>query len=463
MTSESIKIFNNVALGIEILGNSVIFALYMGRLAGDRQHAVLRVWSALALYGAVYGLKVTALTFPGWAALAFITAVLAAGWTLCGAAKPQQVIFLALSQYCLQTGCALIEQSVYHVVFDAAAYKVADMETAYRLIKLMSAGAVALRLALTAASSALLGRLIRVRLSHGILWRELAWLVFIPLIGTVFVNVIYRMLAVVKDDTYFELYEMYPSFLVLVPAAVLLYFAGMTVSVYICGSMRRLEEERLAGFVRERQIKEMERRIDEENQADGEAKRLQHDMRSHLMNIQGLIAKGDYAEAAEYIETAGERLGGAGLGISTGNPVTDVIINDARARAKGLGIDFKADFRYEKQKGGRNIELFDLGIAVSNLLTNAIEACAVCQGEKYIEISSKVHGNFYFIEVINSFEGEIKWDGELPVSSKRRGGARGIGLGNVARVADKYNGSMELCAKKGRFRAAVMLQKISSP
>ncbi|MBD5157115.1 MAG: GHKL domain-containing protein [Butyrivibrio sp.] len=462
MNPDGIKIFNNVALGIEILGNSVIFALYVGRLAGGRQYAGLRVWSALVLYGAVYALKVTVLTFPGWAAIVFITAVLAAGWTFCRAARPQRVIFLVLSAYCIQTGCTLIVQSINHVAFDAVAYRIADMKTAYLAVRLFCAGTVALRLAFCSAVSVLTGKLIRAKLSCEILWRELAWLVFIPLIETVFVNVIYRMLAVVKDGTYFELYEMYPSFLAIIPATVLLVFAGVMVSVYICGSMRKLEEERLGSFVRERQIKELERRIAKENQEDEAARRLQHDMRSHFMNLQGLLARGEYDEAMEYIGTAGESIRGTGFGINTGNPVTDVIINDAGERAVSLGIEFRTDFWYEKQKNGWNLELFDLGIAVSNLLTNALEACAGCVIDKYIEISSKIHGNFYLIEVCNSFCGEIKWDdiSGLPVSSKRQEGMHGIGLGNVARVADKYNGSMELTAEGGRFKAVVMLQKI---
>lgn len=461
MTDESIRLFTNVSLGIEIFANSLIFGIYAGRLAGGRQYMRLRVWSAFILYGAVYALKVTVFDFPGWAAFIFITAALALLWTFCVKSSPQRVIFLAMSAYCIQTGCSLMVQSIYHVVSDSVTPMIYDMEDAYRAVRIMGAGAVALRVMLTAALSFLIGKLVRKKLPGSILWRELAWLGFMPLIGTIFVNIIYRMLAVVKDGTYFELYEMYPSFLAIVPAAVLLSFAGMTASVYICGSMRKLEEERLGSFVRERQIKELERRIEEENQADEAARRLRHDMRSHLMNLQGLIAKGDYDEAMDYIGTAGKSLGGTGLGTGTGNPVTDVIINDAGTRARSLGIELKTDFRYEK-KDGWNLELFDLGIVVSNLLTNAIEACSECGSEKYIEISSKIHGNFYLIDVSNSFCGEIKWDAAsgLPMSSKRQGNMRGIGLGNVERVADKYNGSMELTAKGGRFRAVVMLQKI---
>lgn len=460
MTDESIRLFTNVSLGIEIFANSLIFGIYAGRLAGGRQYMRLRVWSAFILYGAVYALKVTALSFPGWAAFIFITAVLALLWTFCVKSSPQRVIFLAMSSYCIQTGCSLIVQSIYHVVSDSVTPMIYEMEDAYRAVRIMSAGAVALRVMLTAASSLLIGRLIRKKLPGNILWRELAWLGFMPLIGTIFVNIIYRMLAVVKDGTYFELYEMYPSFLAIVPAAVLLSFAGMTASVYICGSMRKLEEERIESIVRERQIKEIERRIAEENHADEAARRLRHDMRSHLMNLQGLLARGDYEEASTYIKTAGESLGSSGMGINTGNPVTDVIINDAKAQSEELGIDFKTDFRYEKRDGW-NLEFFDLGIVVSNLLTNAVEACGRCSGEKYIRINSRTHGNFYLIEVENSFCGEIKWDdGGLPVSAKRRDNMHGIGLGNVAKVADKYNGSMELSAGSGCFRAVVMLQKI---
>lgn len=463
MTAESMRTFGNVALGIEILGNAVLFALYVGRLAGGRRHGRLRVWSALILYAAVYALKVTTLDIPGWAAILFITAVLAGGWTLCRAARPELVIYLALSAYCLQASCTLIVQSIYHLAYDIVAYRLFDVKSAYLAVRLLSAGAVTLRLAFSAVMCGLIGRLIRTKLLGNVRWRELAWLSFTPLISTIFVNIIYRMLAVVKDDTYFELYELYPSFLAIVPAALLLSFAGIAISVSICGSMRSFEEERLKGFVREQQIEEIERRIAKEKQADEAARRLRHDMRCHLMNLQGLMARGDYGEAMAYIGIAGESLGSPGLGIDTGNPVTDVIINDAKSRAQSGGISFRADFWYERQKDGWNLELFDLGIVVSNLLTNAVEACEECRAEeKYIEISSRVHGNFYLIDVRNSFEGEIKWDrgSGLPLSAKRDENMHGIGLGNVAKVADKYNGRLELKASDGVFCAEVMLQKV---
>ncbi len=477
MTAEGFRIFSNAVNWTEIFVHTVFYALYVGRLSGGGRRCGTRVWSAFVLLGTVYVLKLFVLTFPGWAAVLLVSGALAGLWKVSGDdVAPERVVFLAVSYYCIQNGAVLIFQSISYVVYEAVTPHIYDMGDAYRFLICFNLTVTALRLGLQAGMLALVGHLLRTRLTCRIRWQELVWLVFTPLIGAFFINIVYRIHAIVKDDTYFDMYEMYPSFLVLVPLTVLLAFAEIAVSVCICGSMRKLEEERLGNLVRERQIKEWERRIAEEDRADEAARRMRHDMRSHLMNLQGLLARHEYEEAMNYIGLAGESLGEGTLGISTGNPVTDVIINDARERAAELDIEFRSDFAYGRQRDGEKsgetsgrggIELFDLGIVTANLLVNALEACAAdAAGNKdkksYIEISSRTKGNFYLIEVINSFDGKIKWDSMtgLPVSAKRdESGAHGIGLGNVAKVADKYNGSMELTAGDGVFRAVVMLQK----
>lgn len=463
MAEEGVRVFANVALGFEIAGSGVFFALYAGRLAGDGVKNRLRVWSAFVVYAAVYALKATILTFPGWVAIIVIGGVIAGIWAACGAEKPERVIFLVMTYYCVHLGTTLIVQSFDTLLFDRMALKVVTEEQAYVVIRVINAVSVASRVLACGAGLLALGKIIRKRLTGDISRRELVWLSFTPLVGAFFVNIVFRMLGVIKDDTYFELYEIYPSFRVIVPVTVLLLLAGVAASIYMCGSMRAYEEERRLGFAREQQIREIERRMAEESRADEATRRLRHDIRSHLMNLQGLLARGEYEEAKVYIGTAGEMLGGVSLALNTGNPVTDIIVNDAKTRAESLGIRFGADLRYDRQEGAAGIELFDLGIVVSNLLTNALEACASCAGEKYVTVTSRMHGNFYLIEVINSFEGKIKWgaSGRMPVSTKPTDGdIHGIGLGNVAKVADKYNGSMKLDAGDGEFRVVVMLQKM---
>ena len=147
----------------------------------------------------------------------------------------------------------------------------------------------------------------------------------------------------------------------------------------------------------------------------------------------------------------------------TGNPVTDVIVNDTRRRSLDLGIRFQVDFHYPEPGA---YDAFDMGIILQNLLQNALEACEkVSEGKRFIVLTGKRKGRFFLIEVKNSFVGEVVFgqDG-LPVTTKKEDAPmHGIGLSNVRREAEKYMGELELKTTNQReFSATVLLQERSS-
>ena len=147
------------------------------------------------------------------------------------------------------------------------------------------------------------------------------------------------------------------------------------------------------------------------------------------------------------------------LTLQTGNPVTDVIVNDTRQRSLDLGIRFQIDFHYPEPGA---YDAFDVGIILQNLLQNAMEACEkVSEGERFIVLTGKRKGRFFLIEVKNSFAGEVVFgqDG-LPVTTKKEDvPMHGIGLSNVRWEAEKYMGELELKTEQREFSATVLLQE----
>ena len=79
--------------------------------------------------------------------------------------------------------------------------------------------------------------------------------------------------------------------------------------------------------------------------------------------------------------------------------------------------------------------------------------------ESNIKVSSICRKQVYLIEVKNSFSGVIEWEMEsnLPKSSKQDIFLHGIGLKNIQRVAEKYNGDIDIDIKNGNFILTVML------
>ena len=289
--------------------------------------------------------------------------------------------------------------------------------------------------------------------------RELCYLALVPTAGILFGQVISRLLVEFKDGVLLQLYERHPAFLAVIPVLALLFYAGAYLTIAVQQSMAALREEQAAYFMERQQSQAIRARIHEAEQFYTRIRQLKHEMRGHMTNIKALASRGEYASLEDYISKMDESISGFELTLQTGNPVTDVIVNDTRRRSLDLGIRFQAEFHYP-QAGG--YDAFDVGIILQNLLQNAVEACEkVGEGERFIVLTGKRKGRFFLIEVKNSFAGEVIFgqDG-LPVTTKQEDAPmHGIGLANVRREAGKYFGELELNAEQQIFSAVVLLQE----
>ena len=64
-----------------------------------------------------------------------------------------------------------------------------------------------------------------------------------------------------------------------------------------------------------------------------------------------------------------------------------------------------------------------------------------------------------FMEICNSFTGNLQWDAEggLPVTEKEKAEGHGYGLANIRRMAGKYAGDIDIALKDGEFCLCIML------
>ena len=292
--------------------------------------------------------------------------------------------------------------------------------------------------------------------------RELCYLSLIPAAGILFGQMIASLLFEMKDGVLLQLYERHPAFLAVVPALALMLYAGTYLTITFQQGMAALRDQQAAHYAEYQQAQAIRARIHEAERFYTRIRRLKHEMRGHLTNIKGLAQSGEYASLEDYIARMDESMSGFELTLQTGNPVTDVIVNDARRRSLELGVRFQTDFHYTEPGA---YDAFDVGIILQNLLQNALEACEkVNESERFIQLRGKKKGRFFLIEVKNSFVGEVVFgqDG-LPVTTKKENiPMHGLGLSNVRREAEKYMGELELKTDRREFSAAVLLQERSS-
>lgn len=290
---------------------------------------------------------------------------------------------------------------------------------------------------------------------------ELCYMSLIPAAGILFGQMIAGLLYEIKDGQLLQLYERHPVFLAVVPLLALLFYTGGYLTILFQQEMAVLREEQAAVFVERRQVQAIRARIQEAEQFYSRIRRIRHETRGHLNNIRGMLHNGEYACAEDYIFRMDESMGGFELTLRTGNPVTDVIVNDKRQQCEDQEIPFRTDFHYPDSG---SFDAFDVGIVLQNLLQNALEACEkVSEGKRFISLAGRRKGRFLLIEVKNSFAGDLVWGADgLPVTDKKTDvSMHGIGLSSVRRIAEKYMGEMEICPENQVFRVTVMVQEKS--
>jgi hypothetical protein len=201
-----------------------------------------------------------------------------------------------------------------------------------------------------------------------------------------------------------------------------------------------------------------------------EIRGMRHDMKNHLSNMR-LLMKQNGAENTgstpepelnEYMNRMGETLDKLDFDFKTGNSVSDVVIHQAFARARHDGIRFTSEFFFPTAV---KVNAYDLAVILQNALENACEACMTLpNGKRFIDIRSRLKGETFFVEISNSYAGDVFLDSQtgLPPTRKTDGGAHGLGLVNIQRTAEKLQGdiAIQLDKKDGIpvFKLTVALQ-----
>lgn len=463
MSETEFILFQNIIGGIEIFLYAVCLTAFFYPFMVDRKErraSVLKKQLIVFLtYAVIYYAGMAAFVY-GWLCMVIIIVLLVASSGFLGMDKKVS-FFLSVVFFCMKSLNRLIVESFYFVAGSHFISGINEEKIILRNTAISYACSVLIQFVLCYIMLYLVGkRLLKRKFELEV--RELCYLCILPIIGVLFGNIIFNMITVIKEGTFFLLYEQYPVFLAIVPLIAILLYAGILSNIMSYQEMIRLQEEKKKYFVEEQQVHAIKERMEEVEQFYNGICRMKHEMRNHLTNIKGLAADGNYEDMEQYLSKMDESMKVFEFTIRTGNNVTDVIVNDRKKAADKLKIAFHSEFIYPVSD---KYDVYDIGIIINNLLQNALEACEGMKGmERYIFLSGKQKKKFFLIEVRNSFEGEIIFDKStnLPVSTKKKDDSiHGIGLSNVKREVEKYMGDMDIKVKKNEFSVTVLLQERS--
>ena len=183
---------------------------------------------------------------------------------------------------------------------------------------------------------------------------------------------------------------------------------------------------------------------------------MKHDMTNHILTLERLYAGSEKEQAQEYAKELKAVLSNFAVeNIKSGNPITDMILQEWKTEAEKRNIRFESDFHFPTDS---DINAFDISVILNNALQNAVENTE--GGENtHISVKSYRRNNAYMIEISNRFVGTLQWDAEcgLPIPSKSNTDGHGYGLNNVRKVANKYFGDIDIVLKDKKFLLSIMM------
>ena len=295
----------------------------------------------------------------------------------------------------------------------------------------------------------------------------LRFLLLIPIIGMV-LSAAWRVLFYYQKGTEIEfLYDRHVSMYVVIPLVSVLCLAGIVLSGRIYAELMQAEAQKNGLLFYKQQLTDMTEHVRELEQLYDGIRGMRHDINNCVADMEQLLVSGTDSgelsaqterEARRYLRDMRQAADSLSLRFSTGNPVTDVILNRKYQICIQEHIALDGELLYPS---GLAIEAFDLGIVLNNALDNAIEACRRLPGDavRRIGFRSYVKGRMFFLVVENTYDrASVRFRDGRPVTAKADAELHGLGMRNIRNCVEKYYGTMQYEAGEEQFVLTLMLQ-----
>ncbi|MBR3723218.1 MAG: GHKL domain-containing protein [Selenomonadaceae bacterium] len=292
------------------------------------------------------------------------------------------------------------------------------------------------------------------------------WFLLIPCLTILSIDITLRVMAYSVDNSALMLiYERAPATLLLLPAVSVLLLGFTITAVILFKGLSDGKIEYRKRLLLENRMAEVRNRVNEIENIYGDMRGLKHDLRGAIANVAACINNNAVKlsdEVASYLKGMENIIARLDFLDNTGSPIVDAILSRFRSVCKAEKVSVDFSFHYPQNNA---VNIYDLSVILDNALQNAVEAAAKVRNSPFVSLRSYEKGGLFFIEVENSFDGNLLWkkDSEIPATSKQNKDLHGIGLANVKRIAEKYSGDMAIDTEKGdgknTFRLTVMLYK----
>lgn len=188
--------------------------------------------------------------------------------------------------------------------------------------------------------------------------------------------------------------------------------------------------------------------------AEDNIKRLQHDYKNHLIALKEMTANCKTDSFNEYVKVFEEKLALNAEFVMTGNETVDGLINYKLQLMYDLGVKVDLDINIPDDI---RIHDFDAVVILGNLLDNAIRALQEQKNGVFL-MNFLYNRGTIFLRTRNTYVGEIKMKGDTFCTTKKEfEEPHGIGLNNVKRIVEKYNGKLSISAEENYFDVEIVM------
>lgn len=244
-------------------------------------------------------------------------------------------------------------------------------------------------------------------------------------------------------------------------------YAGVAVSAgmiclnliifYICdelaGAYLKLKESALV----EQQLESYSNQLNVVMRSEEKVRGLQHDLKNHLSEILMMAEGHRIQDIKAYVRDMQQDMTNEKEHISSGNANVDSLLNLKLEQAKSELVDVRCRVSVPQ---GLEIQTFDWNIILGNLMDNAIRAARESD-EKLLHIKINYQRGMLFIGIKNSYKGELNRAGDTYLSTKEETAdelqVHGLGIRNVNRIVEKYDGNMEISDTDGVFDVRILM------
>jgi len=177
---------------------------------------------------------------------------------------------------------------------------------------------------------------------------------------------------------------------------------------------------------------------------------LWHDMKKHLGLIKRLVYNGYQNISEEYVQELEDQMNTVSNFVKTSQPVISALLTKEKWKAEKENVDFILNVRLLTAIEPK-ISSVDLCVLIGNIFDNAINACTLLPEDspKYIKAEILQKGCTLVIRTENPYSSNLK--------VRPRLGKHGLGLKNVHKVVNKYNGNIDIHSEDEVFYVTIII------